>query len=222
MPSSRALSLGGALDALLCLGGGFALAFPAVGLVNQLAPAFADRLGRTLFLAVLLLCCGAGGHLWAVRLRRRLGRPPARRWGLAAALGFGLAGPLALYGLTGAESLLFARSRAGLPLPPMHVVFAALFAAAVCGVVGLTTAALGLAARLRARSLLLAARCALAATLAFLAVDLAFDRLGWRVGAPGAERRATMLVVLAAGVLAATATGGAVVARSLAARPPDF
>jgi hypothetical protein len=57
----------------------------------------------------------------------------------------------------------------------------------------------------------LAIPAGLAAAAAFLAVDLVMDALGWRVGAPDAGRRATMVVVTAIGLLAAaTSAGGAI------------
>jgi hypothetical protein len=62
-----------------------------------------------------------------------------------------------------------------------------------------------------------AVRAGLAGGLAFLAVDLILDAVGYRVGAPGAAERATMVTVLFSGALAAAAAGGAVVALQLAA-----
>jgi hypothetical protein len=60
----------------------------------------------------------------------------------------------------------------------------------------------------------LAANAGAAALLTFLAVDLLMYALGWRVGAPNAGRRATMLVVTALSASAAAiAAGGAIGAR---------
>ena len=46
------------------------------------------------------------------------------------------------------------------------------------------------------------------AALAFLIVDLSMDAIGWRVGAPDAGRRATMLVVTLLSVIAAALSAG--------------
>ena len=47
------------------------------------------------------------------------------------------------------------------------------------------------------------------AALAFLAVNLGMEALGWQVGGPGAEERATMLTVLFVSSLGAALAGGA-------------
>lgn len=57
----------------------------------------------------------------------------------------------------------------------------------------------------------LGAASGIAAAAAFFAVALAMDTLGWRVGAPEASKRATMVVVTSAGLLAAGIASGAVV-----------
>ena len=58
----------------------------------------------------------------------------------------------------------------------------------------------------------LALICGLAAALTFLVVATLFDFFGMRVGAPGAEERATMLVVTLAGMWAAALVGNGVLA----------
>jgi hypothetical protein len=60
-------------------------------------------------------------------------------------------------------------------------------------------------------SVVVAASCA----LVFLGVALVMDRAGWRVGAPRAAERATMLVVTALGLVAAAVSGGAILGRLL-------
>ena len=61
----------------------------------------------------------------------------------------------------------------------------------------------------------LAAQCGLASAAVFLAVDLGMDALGWRVGAPGAGRRATMIVVTTLGMAFAAFAAGGVIGASL-------
>jgi hypothetical protein len=97
----------------------------------------------------------------------------------------------------------------------MHLAFALIFATVLLLVVGLTTLGVGVASGRGWRALSLAGVGAGTAVACFLAVDLAFDLAGWRVGAPRAEDRSTMLVVLATSLLTATAAAGAVVGRKL-------
>jgi hypothetical protein len=99
----------------------------------------------------------------------------------------------------------------------MHLVFGAIFPAATFGVVLLTTLGLGLGMGWRVRGVLVAFRCASAAAIAFALVDVLMDLAGWRIGAPDAEARMTMVVVLILGLVAATVAGGAVLGRALAA-----
>ncbi len=57
----------------------------------------------------------------------------------------------------------------------------------------------------------------LAAATAFLAADIVQDLLGRRVGAPGAERTATMLTVTFLGNIMAAFAGGGVMGQQLSA-----
>src|SRR5689334_14431579 len=102
----------GAAWSLLCLPPSLAAAFATVGAVEHAGP--------PLFFAVVLLCAGAGGAAWGRALGGRT---------LGAALGYGLAAPLALWGLTAAESALLLRAQGGAAVP-MHVAFGAIFPAA--------------------------------------------------------------------------------------------
>jgi hypothetical protein len=70
-------------------------------------------------------------------------------------------------------------------------------------IAGVGALALGTGLYRAAFGLRLAIPAGLAAAAAFLAVDLLMDAVGWRVGAPDAGRRATMVVVTAIGLLAA-------------------
>jgi len=64
----------------------------------------------------------------------------------------------------------------------------------------------------------LSARAALAAVIAFLAVDVLMYALGWRVGAPNAAKRATMLVVTMLSASAAAIAAGAAIGAMLESR----
>ena len=96
----------------------------------------------------------------------------------------------------------------------IHFVYSVLFVP-VAGIVAAVGAfALGVGLNGRALGTRLAANAGAAALLTFLAVDLLMYALGWRVGAPNAGRRATMLVVTALSASAAAiAAGGAIGAR---------
>ena len=83
----------------------------------------------------------------------------------------------------------------------------------------MTLFALGIGARLGADALATALRCAATAAFTFLAVAALMDAAGRRVGAPGAEARFTMVVVLGVGLIAATVAGGGVLGRLLARMP---
>jgi hypothetical protein len=207
----------GALLALAILGGGVVLAFPASGGVTAVAVRAGLPLGPAIFLSVLLLCGGAAGALWAWRLAPMVG--DASRRGRAAAggaLGFGTASALAVHGLTTIETRLLAHAQAG-EAAPMHVAFALSFSGAAVLVVGASVLALGLGLGLRRRALGPALRTAGVGGGTFLAVTLLLDLAGWRVGAPGAEARFTMLVVMAAALVVTLLAAGATAASQLRA-----
>jgi hypothetical protein len=202
-----------ALLTVCCLGGAVFFVFPALFLFNQLTPDFAQASAPWLFLALLGLSCGAGAFYWATRLARLTGGP-ARRQGWAAAAGFGATAPGVVYFLTIVESLA-PTFPDGKPVP-VHLLFATVFPAAALLVAGTTALAVALARAGVLAGVRTGLAVGVAAMLAFLAVDVAFDLLGMRIGAPGAEKRATMLVVMGFGLLAAALTAGALLGRMLA------
>lgn len=202
------LALRGSALALLWLAGSVALSFPASLLATDAATRAGIAISPTIFRVVMLACAAAGGALWG-RAVARVAGAHAPRVAAHAALGFGASLVLAVMALTGIETALLAHAQAGGAVP-MHLAFAALFPAATGVVVLATVLAAGLGARVGAgRALRAAGRCALAATAVFLAVAVAMDAAGWRVGAPDAEARFTMVVVTIAGLLLATAVAGA-------------
>ncbi len=216
-PAARpAPALRGAALALLYLAGSVALAFPA----GRLATDAAERLGLGVspatFRLVLLACGAAGGALWGRAVARAAGRGPVGRVAAGAALGFGVSVALAAAGLAIVETALLAHAQGGGAVP-MHVAFALLFPAATGLVVLATAGGAALGARTGAAGALrVAGPCALAATATFLAIAVGMDAAGWRVGAPNAEARFTMVVVTAVGLLAATPVAGALALRRLA------
>ncbi len=150
----------------------------------------------------------AAGAIWAVSLARLTGHT-AQRWvGVAGALGVAIPFWVAILALNELEQKLVWFHVRSIPI---HQIFMGSFALTALGVAGIAAGALGAAlggAGLAAR---LALRGGVAAGLAFLAVALLMDVLGYRVGAPGAEERVTMLTVMLAGMVGAALVGNLVV-----------
>jgi hypothetical protein len=219
---STSLALRGALLTVATLGGGLVLAFPVTGGVTTAVTRAGLPLGPWIFLGILLLCGGGAGALWAAGLGALLGTERLRRTAIAGAIGFGASSALAVRALTTIETRLLAQAQTG-DVTPMHVAFIVTFPGAAVLVVLLSVAALGLGLGLRGRALAVALASGLVAGTAFLVVALLFDAAGWRVGAPGAEARFTMVVVMAVGALVTLLAGGAASAallgRAAAATP---
>jgi hypothetical protein len=100
----------------------------------------------------------------------------------------------------------------------VHFVHAMLFVPVTGIVAAIGAFALGVGLVGRRFGVRLAANAGLAALLTFLAVDLLMYALGWRVGAPNAARRATMLVVTVLGASAAAIAAGAAIGAILQRR----
>jgi hypothetical protein len=98
---------------------------------------------------------------------------------------------------------------------PVHRLFTVLFVPSAFLIAGTSSLALGWALRWGRAAPALALRVGLTAALAFLAVNLGMEALGWQIGAPGAEERGTMLTVLIAGNLGTALAGGAMLGMTL-------
>lgn len=155
-----------------------------------------------------------GGAVWGWAIARitRAGNP--KRMARAGAIGFGPLMIVIAFALTFLETLIVEKNQG--PQLPIHNVFTLLFVPAAAIIVGVGGFALGIGTgdRIVARKLLW--RCALAGGLAFLIVNLTMDALGWRVGAPNAAERATMLTTAFLGNFAAALAGGGVIGKTLA------
>ncbi len=158
----------------------------------------------------------ASGAIWGRAMDWVLRTGLSRKMALAGGLSFGPAVILAGFGLGMLETVVVARAVE--PQLPLHLLFTVLFVPASF----IVAAAGGLGLGFALGDGLLARRLALAAGLAgagaFLIVDLLMDAMGWRVGAPGAAERFTMVTVLAVGALAAALAGGGVIGALLAHR----
>jgi hypothetical protein len=151
------------------------------------------------------------GGLWGRGLGR-IGGYPLRPFFVAGAIGVPLATFLALRALNAVESNLEWFQRGGLPI---HVIFGIVFTVAALVVAGSGGMALGLSLP----NIRLAGRMAfgggIAGALAFLAVAVGLDTIGFRVGAPNADERATMLVSATVGLWATAIVGSAVIGQIL-------
>jgi hypothetical protein len=198
----------GLVSGLILVGGMLAglLAGFAVNGLPMHVPEQTKNLLSALPVLAIITAAGAG---WGLAMARLTGIAESRRMTWAGALCFSpsiLAAGIAL-------SLLEVAivERGGGSDLPVHQVFSLLFVPATFCVAGIGGLAMGLAAKDWALAFKLFLASGFAGGLAFLAVNLVMDALGWRVGAPGAAERATMLTVTMAGSLAAAVVGGAVI-----------
>lgn len=156
------------------------------------------------------------GAAWGWAMDRLAKTGERRRMLWAGALGFSVPTFIAMLALLPLESLAedVARAVSSGP-PPIHRIFTLLFVPTAFILAGLGAGALGVAQRDRRLAFRMAIRSGLAAGLAFLAVNLIMEALGWVVGAPRAAERATMLTVLAVSCIGASLAGGTAVGYQL-------
>ena len=149
------------------------------------------------------------GRMWGRDMGRLASGSNPGAGGWSAALVFTPVVVIVAVTLGELEPVLVQRgARLGLEL---HVVYTLLFVAATLVIAAVGAFALGTGLYRAAFGARLAIAAGPAAAAAFLAVALVMDALGWRVGAPDAGRRATMVVVTAMGLFAAaTSAGGAI------------
>ncbi len=212
VPTSRvhAAILGAALT-VLALAGGMIAGF-MVGSVTFQALSGRVPGWLTFMLAMLVFSASTlfGSTLWGVGMARLARVPAPRRAALAGSLGFVPITLLLMFGLQAAEPIVF---RANLPL---HRLFTVLFVPSAGLIAATSSLALAWALGWGRAAPALALRVGLTAALAFLAVNLGMEALGWQVGGPGAAERATMLTVLFVSDLGAALAGGAMLGMTLA------
>jgi hypothetical protein len=150
-----------------------------------------------------------GGGAWGWLMARLAQTKEKWRMVWAGVFGYSLPVIVMIFALLGLELALTATfERVGQQALPTHVVFTLLFVPTAFLIAATAGGALGVALRHRMLAWRLALSAGAAAGLAFLAVDLVMDTLGWRVGAPGAAERFTMLTVLMASSVGAALIGG--------------
>jgi hypothetical protein len=207
----------GALYTAFPLLGGMALGILTGAFAFERLPGHMSELSRSSLAAIpALVGAGVGGFIWGRLMGRLAGETWRGRMTWAGALSFGPSVILAAIGLSALEVAIV--ERGGGPPMPIHNVFTLLFVPSAFLVAGIGGLAMGIAVKEVRRSIGLGLRVGLAAGLAFLAVNRGMDALGWRVGAPGAAERATMVTVLALGSLGAALAGGAVLGSALGRR----
>lgn len=186
---------------LLYLGGGLVLSFGTAFAASNVPIHIAEKTKNIGAVLLMLAFLGLASLLWGRRMARLAGIDDPR----VARIG-GLSWAIALFVVAlvaSAGELLF-----GLGIPT-HVLYGLIFVPACFVIVGSVSLAWGWALRSGRLGRKLLLKAALPAAAAYLLVYLAMDTLGYRVGAPGAAERATMITVTAVGALAAALVGGA-------------
>ena len=183
--------------------------FVVVAAIALLVPSL-PAAGRPEYLLLILLVGNSlGGAIWAYLLVRIAKLEFHIRLSVAGALGYGLAQIIALLSLERIEGSIAASGR--LVDPGSHLLFLSVFAVSVFAVAALSGSALGIALKNAQLARRLALGGGFAASLAFIAVDLAMYLIGWRVGAPDFPERDTMTTVATLGAGAAALSGGAII-----------
>ncbi len=208
----RAAILGSALTAL-ALDGGLMVSFMVGHVISQ---ALEGRLPSPLSFALTVIVSSAsmlgGCAFWGVGMARLARIQVSKRAAWAGILGFlPITGLLAL-GLQTAESIVFSINL------PLHRLFTLLFVPSAGLIAGTSSLALGWALEWGRAAPALALRVGITAALAFLAVNLGMEVLGWQIGAPGAEERGTMITILIVSNLGTALAGGAMLGMTLTQR----
>jgi hypothetical protein len=209
MEQNRSLVIPAAALTVRDILGGLALAVVIGGMIDELRavlPIVVSR-GAAVVVAVSLIFFAI--RLWGRDMARIAGRPEIS--GISNAGALALAAVIGLIGLAlGLAEPIAVRSGARFGLR-IDQVYTLLFVPATLIV---TTAGAYVLARSHGDTrfaIRLAILCGLASAGVFLMTDLGMDALGWRVGAPGAGRRATMIVVTTLGMAFAAITAGGVI-----------
>lgn len=214
--------LTGAVYTALSLVGGLLLGIVVGNVVFELLPGHKfpnpDPMAMLVAAIPALLGMLLGSATWGVLMGRLAQADPGQWRHLALAGGLGFA-PITI-GLALALQIVepIALREYGDWLP-LHRLFTVLFVPTAFVIAGVSAWSLGLGLRNRPLAWRLLWQVGLAAALAFLAVNLLMEALGWVVGAPHAAERFTMLTVMSLGNLGAALAGGAVMGLTLAPRP---
>ncbi len=207
--STTRLAIRTGLTTGLYLFGGLLLGLSTGIGVSNLPMHVSKQIGTVLTTIPVLGLLFVAGTLWGRALGRLFGLNETRRMVRAGALSF--APSIILAGIARSLLEVFIIERSNGPDLPVHILFTLLFVPAAFFVAGIGSLAIGFAIRGGMYAIKLALGGDLSGALAFLVVNLGMDALGWRVGAPGAAERATMIRVMMLGNLAAALAGGAAI-----------
>jgi len=205
----RAATLGATLTVfgLVCglMGGLIGGSFTFHGLIGKASDPLTYTLAAIVFGTGIL----GGSALWGVGMSRLARSRALRRAAWASILGFVPITVVLNFGLLTIEPIAV---RAELPV---HRLFTVLFVPTAFLIAATSSLALAWALGQGRAAPAVALRVGSTAALAFLAVNLGMEALGWLIGAPGAEERGTMITVLIASNLGAALAGGALLGVTL-------
>ena len=203
-----------ALATAFILIAGFFLGAALGAILNDRLPGHSTDLVNVLLSAIPALgAVFAGGAAWGLVMSRITHAGETKRMAWAGALGYGPTVIAVAIVLTFLENLIVEQGKG--PQLPIHNVFTLLFAPAAAIIAGVGAFALGIGARDGVLARNLSWQCALAGGIAFLVVNLTLDAFGFRVGVPGAEQRATMLLTAFLGNFSAALVGGGMIGTML-------
>jgi hypothetical protein len=218
MARTRSLVLSAVALTLRDIPGALALAVvvgSALDALGALLPIIVSR-GAAVVAAIVVIFCGI--RLWGRDMSRIAQRPEAAGISKYGALVFAML--LGLIGLTlGLAEPVAVRLGAQSSLR-IDQVYTLLFVPATLLITSTGAYLLAKSFGDARAAVRLALMCGLASAAVFLAVDLSMDALGWRVGAPDAGRRATMIVVTTLGMICAAITAGGVIGLYLSRLSP--
>lgn len=189
--------------------GGLLLAAAAGGVFDALATPLPVLPRRIFSVAIAMAVLFQAMNLWSRDMARLAGQPGAQPIGTAGALLLAV-----LFGTVGFALGMtepFVVGRAASQGVQIHQVYMILFITATLLIAAAGTFTLGRGLCGNRLAVRLAMGSGIAAATAFLAVALTMDAVGWRVGAPDAAKRATMVVVTTLGLIAAGIAAGAVI-----------
>ena len=208
----RAAILGAALTALALDGGLMGGLIGGSLIFHSLIEKAPDLLTYALAAIAFFGATLGGSALWGAGMACLARSPASRRAAWAGMLGFVPITFVLNIVLVAVEPIAV---RASLPV---HRLFTVLFVPSAGLIAGVSSLALGWALGWSRAALARALRVGVTAALAFLAVNLGMEALGWQIGAPGAEERGTMITVLIVSNVGAALAGGAMLGMTLTQR----
>jgi hypothetical protein len=208
--------------ALLTVGylfGGLVVGIALGTVIGSPAPGVFHMTRNVLAGVIAVTCMSIAGVAWSRRLAYMVAATDRRRADWAGALSFGPSVLVAGLVLTVLEQRVVERGGGSVPI---HIAYGMLFVPAAFFVASTTAWIIGAGLRRSgAEQRSLALTTGLAAAGTYFVVYLLMDLAGWKVGAPNAGKRATMLVVTGLGSIGAALAGGAAIGAVLGRNEPD-